>query len=174
MAYEVTIAALADPTRRAMIERLRQGPIAVGALAAEMPVSRPAVSQHLKVLSDAGLLRVTQKGTRRLYQLDPKGLAELRAYLDGLWDDALRRFAARAQEIAVPLPPERAFRLFTEEMADWWPLETHSLSGQENQTPANSVEVPSETGAQVLETKPDGSKVPWGASPNMSRGALSA
>jgi len=100
MTYEKAIAALADPTRRAMIERLRSGPIAVGVLAADLPVSRPAVSQHLKVLSDAGLLRVKTQGTRRLYQLEPQGLAGLRAYLDALWDDALARFAARAEELA--------------------------------------------------------------------------
>jgi DNA-binding transcriptional ArsR family regulator len=104
MAYEIAITALADPTRRAMIERLRLGPIAVGALAAELPVSRPAVSQHLKVLGDAGLLRVEVKGTRRLYQLEPKGLAELRAYLDALWDDALARFSERARDIAKETP----------------------------------------------------------------------
>lgn len=107
MAYEVTppraeaaICALADPTRRALLERLRKGPQPVGRLADGLPVSRPAVSQHLKVLSDAGLLRVEPQGTRRLYRLAPEGLDALRAYLDALWDDALAGFAARAEEIA--------------------------------------------------------------------------
>ena len=100
MSYETAFSALADPTRRAILERMRDGPIAVGALAEGLPVSRPAVSQHLRVLSDAGLLQVRTQGTRRLYQIDPKGLAPLRAYLDTLWDDALAAFAARAAEIA--------------------------------------------------------------------------
>ncbi len=100
MSYQRTIAALADPTRRALIERLRAGPQPVGVLAGGLPISRPAVSQHLKVLSDAGLLLVEPQGTRRLYRLAPKGLDDLRAYLDGLWDDALTDFAAKAQEIA--------------------------------------------------------------------------
>ncbi len=97
---ESAISALADPTRRALIEGLRTGPQPVGQLAADLPISRPAVSQHLKVLTDAGLLQVEPKGTRRLYRLAPDGLAELRAYLDDLWDDALTSFAARAHEIA--------------------------------------------------------------------------
>ena len=100
MSYEMTLAALADPTRRALVERLRAGPQPVGVLAGDLPISRPAVSQHLKVLSDAGLLLVEPRGTRRLYRLAPRGLDDLRAYLDGLWDDALGSFAARAQEIA--------------------------------------------------------------------------
>lgn len=66
------------------------------------------------------------------------------------------------KEITVPLDKDRAFRLFTEEMADWWPLESHSMSAQEGGTPANSVDVPSEVGQQVIETKPDGSTAPWG------------
>ena len=100
MAYKDAIAALADPTRRALVERLRAGPMAVQALAQELPISRPAVSQHLKILSDAGLLLVEARGTRRLYRLAPDGLADLRAYLDGLWNDALAGFVARAHEIA--------------------------------------------------------------------------
>ncbi|MBL4813759.1 MAG: winged helix-turn-helix transcriptional regulator, partial [Rhodobacteraceae bacterium] len=71
MSYESAIAALADPTRRQMIERLRAGPLAVGALAAGLPVSRPAVSQHLKVLASAGLVQVAPCGTKRLYSLAP-------------------------------------------------------------------------------------------------------
>jgi len=100
MTYEDAIAALADPTRRALVERLRAGPMAVQALAQDLPISRPAVSQHLKILSDAGLLLVEARGTRRLYRLAPDGLADLRAYLDGLWSDALAGFVARAHEIA--------------------------------------------------------------------------
>ncbi|MEO1732161.1 MAG: metalloregulator ArsR/SmtB family transcription factor [Pseudomonadota bacterium] len=101
MTYETSrgesiLAGLADPTRRAIVAKLRSGPLAVSALAEGLPVSRPAVSQHLRVLSDAGLLNVTQTGTRRLYHLSPDGVEALRAYLDLLWDDALSAFAAAA------------------------------------------------------------------------------
>jgi DNA-binding transcriptional ArsR family regulator len=84
--------ALGDPTRRAIFERLGAGPRAVGELAAELPVSRPAVSQHLKVLKDAGLVVDTRDGTRRLYRLDPNGVGALRAYFDGFWNQALAAF----------------------------------------------------------------------------------
>ena len=84
--------ALGDPTRRAIFERLAAGPQAVGELANELPVSRPAVSQHLKVLKQAGLVTDRAQGTRRLYQLDPHGIAALRAYFDRFWTQALASF----------------------------------------------------------------------------------
>jgi DNA-binding transcriptional ArsR family regulator len=84
--------ALGDPTRRAIFERLAAGPRAVGELASELPVSRPAVSQHLKVLKDAGLVVDTKDGTRRLYRLDPSGVGALRAYFDAFWTQALAAF----------------------------------------------------------------------------------
>jgi DNA-binding transcriptional ArsR family regulator len=84
--------ALGDPTRRAIFERLGAGPRAVGELADELPVSRPAVSQHLKVLKDAGLVVDRKAGTRRLYQLDPQGVGALRAYFDTFWMQALTAF----------------------------------------------------------------------------------
>ncbi|HWA62089.1 MAG TPA: metalloregulator ArsR/SmtB family transcription factor [Caulobacteraceae bacterium] len=87
-------AALADPTRRAVFERLADGPRAVGELAAGMPVSRPAVSQHLKVLKEAGLVSDRPEGARRVYRIDPAGLGALRAWLDRFWTDALDAFAA--------------------------------------------------------------------------------
>lgn len=93
MAYERGIAAkleaLAPPTRRAVFDKLRAGPQSVGTLAAGLPVSRPAVSQHLKVLKDAGLVAETKHGTSRIYALDRAGLAEMRDYFDRLWDDVL-------------------------------------------------------------------------------------
>src|ERR671933_2558562 len=92
MAYEGAIGALGDPTRRAVFERLRGGPRAVGEIAAELPVSRPAVSQHLRVLKEAGLVTERKNGTRRLYRVDQDGLAELRAYLESFWNDALARY----------------------------------------------------------------------------------
>jgi DNA-binding transcriptional ArsR family regulator len=86
------MAALADPTRRAVFERLARGPLPVGAIAAGLPVSRPAVSQHLKVLKDAGLVADRAEGTRRLYRIDPSGLATIRGWLDQLWAEALTAF----------------------------------------------------------------------------------
>ena len=93
--------ALADPTRRALIDRLRGGPLPVCDLARDIGVSRPAVSQHLRVLSDAGLLVVTPQGNRRLYAIAPEGISRLRLYLDTLWDDALAAFVAAAKEQAL-------------------------------------------------------------------------
>jgi len=94
MAYQESMAALAHPTRRAVFERLRHGPVPVGEIAAELPVTRPAVSQHLRVLEEAGLVTAQRQGTRRLYQVRPEGLAELRAYLDSFWGEALAGFQA--------------------------------------------------------------------------------
>jgi DNA-binding transcriptional ArsR family regulator len=88
--------ALGDPTRRAIFEQLRRGPRAVGEIAGELPVSRPAVSQHLRVLKEAGLVSERRDGTRRLYRLDPDGLGALRAYFDQFWDAALADFKAAA------------------------------------------------------------------------------
>lgn len=99
MTYDNAFAALADPTRRAIVERLRAGPRPVGELAAGMSVSRPAVSQHLRVLSNAGLLKVTPRGTRRFHGLNPAGIARLRAYLDSLLDDAQTSFAATEKDM---------------------------------------------------------------------------
>jgi DNA-binding transcriptional ArsR family regulator len=94
--YDEVLAALADPTRRAIFERLNGGPRAVVDLARGLPVSRPAVSQHLKVLKEAGLVTDQRDGARRLYQLNPEGLGVLRTYLDRFWHEALAAFAAAA------------------------------------------------------------------------------
>ena len=91
------LTALADPTRRAIFERLADRPRAVGELAGELPVSRPAVSQHLKVLKGAGLVSDHAMGTRRIYQVDPDGIEALRAYLDGFWSRSLRAFKRAAE-----------------------------------------------------------------------------
>jgi DNA-binding transcriptional ArsR family regulator len=89
--------ALGDPTRRAIFESLADRPRAVGELASELPVSRPAVSQHLKVLKDARLVTDRPEGTRRIYQVDPDGLRAMRGYLDHFWDQALAGFKAAAE-----------------------------------------------------------------------------
>ena len=90
--------ALGDPTRQAIFDRLSDGPTPVGVLAEGLPVSRPAVSQHLKVLKDVGLVVDRRQGTRRLYQVDPAGLAILRTYLDRFWERSLAAFEQAAQE----------------------------------------------------------------------------
>ena len=90
-------AALADPTRRRVFERLGVGAASVGDIASGLPVSRPAVSQHLKVLKDAGLVTDRPEGTRRVYQIDPKGLGAIRAWLDQFWAVALDAYAAEVE-----------------------------------------------------------------------------
>jgi DNA-binding transcriptional ArsR family regulator len=90
--------ALADPTRRAVFELLREGPRAVGDLARDLPVSRPAVSQHLRVLKEAGLVTERRNGTRRLYRIDPGGVDALRAYFEAFWTEALANFKAAADD----------------------------------------------------------------------------
>ena len=92
------LTALADPTRRAIFERLGERPRAVGELARGLPVSRPAVSQHLRVLKDAGLVVDRPAGNRRIYQLDPEGVDGLREYLDRFWNRALAAFKAAAEQ----------------------------------------------------------------------------
>ena len=89
--------ALGDPTRRRVFELLRGGPRSVGELAAELPVSRPAVSQHLRALQSAGLVGFRRNGTRNVYELDAEGVVALRDWVDGFWDEALARFKAAAE-----------------------------------------------------------------------------
>jgi DNA-binding transcriptional ArsR family regulator len=96
-ANEGGLDALGDPTRRAILEALRRGPSTVGDLADQLPVTRSAVSQHLKVLKNARLVRDRQNGTRRIYQLDPDGLARVRDYLEGFWKRALDELKATAE-----------------------------------------------------------------------------
>src|ERR1700720_2569319 len=98
MAYASVLAVLADPTRRRVFERLRGGPRPVNLLAAGLPVSRPAVSQHLKLLKDAGLVEERSEGVRRIYSLRREGLVELRAWLDSFWGDALEAFKLEAEK----------------------------------------------------------------------------
>ena len=95
---EAQLHALADPTRRAILTRLRGGPLAVGVLASDFPVSRPAISQHLRILKDARLVKDRPDGNRRLYQLDPAGFDSLREYLEQFWTDALTSFKKRVEE----------------------------------------------------------------------------
>lgn len=98
MTYRSAVfAALSDPTRRTVLERLRPGPLAVGEIARGLSVSRPAVSQHLKVLKDAGLVADHAEGTRRVYRIDPQGFGQLRGWLDQFWETALDAFKVEAE-----------------------------------------------------------------------------
>jgi DNA-binding transcriptional ArsR family regulator len=100
MTYISTLNALSDGTRRAILEKIAVGACGVGEIAAVIPVSQPAVSQHLRVLKEAGLVRVRKKGTRRIYSLAPDGLVELRAYFDSMWGDVLTAFKEAAEDLA--------------------------------------------------------------------------
>ncbi|GGF03110.1 transcriptional regulator [Aliidongia dinghuensis] len=97
MAYASALVALSDPMRRTILERIVEAPRSVGEIALGLPISRPAVSQHLKVLKEADLVREERAGTRRIYYADGAALGELRAYIDGMWQASLGRFAAAAE-----------------------------------------------------------------------------
>ena len=92
------LSALAEPVRREIVERLAQRPMAVGELAAQLPVTRPAVSQHLKVLREARLVRDRAEGTRRIYYIDPAGFGQIRGWLDRFWDESLAAYAKAAEQ----------------------------------------------------------------------------
>lgn len=104
--YADTLQALADPTRRKILEHLRAGASPVGELARQLPVSRPAVSQHLKVLKGAGLVRERREGTRRIYSVELRGIVELRRYLDRFWEEVLENFQAEAESVPADRPGE--------------------------------------------------------------------
>ena len=106
MAYGEAIAALADPTRRTVFERLREGPRPVVEIARGLPVSRPAVSQHLRVLKEAGLVHERREGTRNFYSVDGDALAELREYFENFWEEALAAFKEAAEKGATDEPAD--------------------------------------------------------------------
>lgn len=168
------LSALADGTRRSILELLRARPRSVADLAVEVPVSRPAVSQHLKALLEAGLVSVDQQGTRRIYAIDPAGWEDLRIWIEQQWDEVLDRFSHRAREehamptysgiIApvtksrtVALEVEQAFDLFTARIGEWWPVATHSI----NAAPDLAVRFEGRVGGRVVEIAADGSEYSW-------------
>lgn len=167
--------ALADPTRRRVFELLAAEPSPVGRLAEKLPVSRPAVSQHLRTLLDAGLVSVEQRGATRIYALDGAGLAQLRGWLDALWDETLDAFEAAAmkehemrlstQQIppviktrTVPLAVEQAFELFTRRIGEWWPVATHSIAGER----VVALRFEERVGGRLVEVADDGTERSWG------------
>ena len=174
MAYDPVMDALGDPTRRAILGLLRTGPRSVGDIAGYLPVSRPAVSQHLKILRGAGLVQHRSQGTRRLYGLDLRGLELLRGYLDSFWDQALDSFKDFAEEgndemietrteplrkeIVVGIDRDRAFELFTDGIGRWWPAASHSV----HEDPGGTVVMEGREGGRIYERSSDDAESEWG------------
>lgn len=167
---------MADPRRRAIYESLRAKPKSVAEIAREHPVSRPAVSQHLKVLVEAELVSVRASGTRRFYEIDRNGLLPLRTYIESFWGDVLDLFATQITEterspemlppvvktITVACPPERAFDIFTTQIATWWPLDKHSCAAMEGET-SQKLEIDCREGGEIWETDHKGERQKWGS-----------
>jgi DNA-binding transcriptional ArsR family regulator/uncharacterized protein YndB with AHSA1/START domain len=186
------LAALADPTRRKTFELLTGGAFAVGQIADRMPVSRPAISQHLRVLKEAGLVTERRDGTRRLYSVAPEGMDEIRAYIDRMWSEALASYEGLAKQLTeerlvqerevtgvksehdviepvvktvrVDLTQQQAFELFTEGMGRWWPLQTHSIAvdTHEGRVRAESLIFEPREGGRIYEVMSDGQEGDWG------------
>lgn len=165
--------ALAVPTRREIYGILLSGRHSVGEIADRLPVSRPAVSQHLKVLADAGLVERTAEGNRHFYTARPEGLAALREWTDQIWDQAMSRFADFAdreekrmkdriepvvKRITVPGDVADVFELFTERLGEWWPMASHSVAGDE----VVDVQLDANVGGRMYEVTGDGEQHEWG------------
>jgi DNA-binding transcriptional ArsR family regulator/uncharacterized protein YndB with AHSA1/START domain len=169
---DAALDALGERTRRQIVGRLAHRPASVAQLAASLPVGRPAVSMHLRVLREAGLVSASAEGTRRLYQLEPDALAALRDYLDWYWTQALDTFkqhvAAEGEEqmeqevkvsksIVVDAPPARAFELFVDQER-WWPIKNHHLA----QPAGERAVLEPFVGGRWYEVSSDGSETDWG------------
>ena len=168
---DTQLEALAVETRRTIYQMLLEEPRSVSEIAADLPISRPAVSQHLKVLLDAELARLTVVGNRHVYAADPRGMAALREWVDEMWDMAIGSFATFARKerermdravtpgsepvvktVTVPGEPGWAFELFTNGIDGWWPKRTHSVAGDE----AERVAVEPGVGGRIYEVARDG------------------
>lgn len=164
MAYDAILTALADPTRRAVLDRLRDGPCAVGRIAEALPVSRPAVSQHLRVLLAAGLVSRQARGTRNLYALAPGGAAPLVDWLGAL---SAREKAPAAlacglnRSLTTRLSPAEAWQLFCEDLAIWWPVARVSLSARTEGALPQVVMLDAVNGGCLREVLFDGSCGDW-------------
>jgi DNA-binding transcriptional ArsR family regulator/uncharacterized protein YndB with AHSA1/START domain len=169
---DAVLDALGDRTRRQILDRLAHGAGSVGQLAEGLPVGRPAVSMHLRVLRDAGLVTARAEGTRRVYQLEPDALAGLRDYLDWFWTQALEIFKQHVEaegvkpmerelkltkSIVVDVPPSRAFALFLDQER-WWPVATHHIAEPAGETALLEPYV----GGRWYERSRDGSETDWG------------
>ena len=176
------MAALGDPRRQEILDLLATGPRSVAELARQLPVTRPAVSQHLKVLLDAGLVTQQSIGTRNIYRLDPAGLEELRDHLDAMWQKALSAFKESAEQpppaatkeqkmtntdtqslvvrksVLVEAPQAKAFDVFTEGHATWWPMATHHIG----KVAPTTVILEPHVGGRWYERAEDGAECAWG------------
>ena len=169
------LATLGEPTRRLIVERLACGPLSVREIADRLPVGRPAVSMHLRVLKDAGLVVDRREGTRRLYQLNPDALAALRDYLDWYWTQALATYKRAVEShrgggtdamvaevsvtksVVVEVPRVQAFEFFIRQEA-WWPAATHHLA----EPPGETVTLEPFVGGRWFERGHDGQECDWG------------
>jgi len=164
--------ALAVTTRREIYTILLEGSRSVGEIAKELPVSRPAVSQHLKVLADAGLVGVSVSGNRHYYGALPAGLETLRSWADQMWEQAMGRFAEFAdrketnmgdridpvvKRVTVPGTASEVFALFTEGIAEWWPFSTHSVAGDD----AIDARIDPRPGGRMYEVTKTGQQHDW-------------
>lgn len=128
MPYKAILTSLADPTRRAILDRLRAGPLPVGKIAEGLPVTRPAVSQHLRMMREAGLVTVTPRGTRNLYQLAPGGAAPLVGWLGDLRPAP----AEGSLSLHVRMSPGECWSMFRDDLSTWWPVARLSVSAMES------------------------------------------
>jgi DNA-binding transcriptional ArsR family regulator len=175
--HENQLDALGDPTRRAILASLLAEAQPVGKLAQHFPMSRPAISQHLKILKDAGLVADRPAGTRRIYAINPDGFRTLRNYLDQFWTEALDAFQAKAEQtrgdnemvdeqieapvrktIAVRASREHAFRVFTAGFDSWWPKSHHI-----GKSPARKFVLEGHVGGRCYAEQEDGTACDWGS-----------
>lgn len=163
MTYEAILTALADPTRRRVLDRLRGGALPVGQIAADLPVSRPAVSQHLRVLLDAGLVSVEAQGTRNLYALVGGGAGPLVEWLGDLRATTPQAAASPgwSRSLTTRLTPAEAWQLFCEDLAIWWPVARVSLSAQSEGALPQSVVLSPKVGGTLREVLFDGREGIW-------------
>lgn len=170
--HERQLDALGNAVRRAILVRLAAGPLAVGELSTHFPMSRPAISQHLRILKEARLVTCTAAGTRSLYAIDPDGFNELRRFFDQLWGSALWSFKSKIerneamtidadgsvrQSVTVAAPPHRAFHVFTADFDSWWPR-THHIG----KSPMTKAIIEGRVGGRCYSQQEDGTACPWG------------
>ncbi len=175
MTYQRAFQALGDRTRRSIFERLRGGPLPVGEIARGFAVSRPAVSQHLRVLKEARLVQEQRAGNRRLYSISPDGLLELQRYLETFWGEVLDAFKLEVhgqsrkendmpekemvvrKSVTVQCPVEEAFRFFTNGLSTWWPLDSFAAG----EKPV-SCAIEGRVGGRLYEVDAEGHESLWG------------
>ncbi len=173
MAVASQMTALGDGTRRAVFGLVAERPRSVRELAELLPVSRPAVSQHLKVLENAGLVSATASGARRIYRVDPSGLSQIRDWIDEQWDRVLDEFVDAARKDAqlgtgtkiqpvvkrrtLEIEPSAAFDLFTNRIQHWWPVASHSIQAEE----VTEIRFDRHVGGRVVEVGADGTEYSW-------------